>query len=273
MTEFKEALGLSIWKMERAGVAFRRPRVKRGSGGYSSFGSCLCVRSKTGLPKGKRLAFAPVGRKSPRSYCLMTPLNVPYASLHSSALVLVFKSRKVAVRQVPAEGMSLVPSATLALESSVTQPVEVKAKRKRKTKSEYAALALLPVELKEKDKHKGGRPKLEDKEELKCVSSLVSVACHDWLHAAADRQGISVSRVIRWLIDGAGTKRVEQRMGQLMRQGLSEEERKQLRDLAGMAANLNQAAKLANRDGYAAHATALVDLGKKIREQVNAFNK
>jgi len=177
------------------------------------------------------------------------------------------------VRQVQAEEISLVPLPTSASEPPVTQPVEMKAKRKRKTKSEYAALALLPVEPKEKDKHKGGRPKLEDKEELKCVSSLVSVACHDKLHAAADRLGISVSRVIRWLIDGAGTKRVEQRMGQLMRQGLSKEERKQLRDLAGMAANLNQTAKLANRDGYVAHATALVDLAKKIREQVNVFSK
>jgi len=203
----------------------------------------------------------------------MTPLNATYCSLHSSAFIFVFEGRKATVRQAQAEEISLVPSPTSTSVSPVTQPIEVKAKRKRKTKSEYAALALLPVESKEKDKHKGGRPKLEDKEELKCVSSLVSVACHDRLHAAADRLGISVSLAIRWIIDGDGTKRVQQRMGQLMRQGLSEEERKQLRDLAGMAANLNQAAKLANRDGYAAHATALVDLGKKIREQVNAFSK
>lgn len=114
---------------------------------------------------------------------------------------------------------------------------------------------------------------MEDKEELKCVSSLVSVECYDQLHAAADRLGISVSLAIRWLIDGAGTKRVQQRMGQLTKQGLSEQERKQLRDLAGMAANLNQAARLANRDGYTAHATELVDLAKKIREQVNTLNK
>lgn len=203
----------------------------------------------------------------------MISLNASYASLHSSSLILVFKSQKVAVRQVKAEGMSLVPAATLASESLVAQPTGVKVKRKRKTKIEYAALALLPVEPKEKDKHKGGRPKLEDKEELKCVSSLVSVACHDRLHAAADRLGISVSLAIRWLIDGAGTKRVQQRMGQLTKQGLSENERKQLRDLAGMAANLNQAARLANRDGYAAHATELADLAKKVREQVNAFSR
>jgi hypothetical protein len=177
------------------------------------------------------------------------------------------------LRQLQAEELSFVPSPTSTSEPLVAQSVEIKAKRKRKTKSEYTALALLPTEPKEKDKHKGGRPKLEDKEELKCVSSLVSVECHDWLHAAADRLGISVSRVIRWLIDGAGTKRVQQRMDQLMRQGLSEEERTQLRDLAGMAANLNQAAKLANRDGYAAHSTVLGDLAKKIREQVNAFSK
>jgi len=231
------------------------------------------VRSKTGLPKGKRLAFAPVGRKSPRSYYFMTPLNAPYSSLHSSVLIFIFEGRKASVRQVQAKEMSLVSFPTSASEPPAIQPVVIKAKRKRKTKSEYAALALLPVELKEKDKHKGGRPKLEDKEELKCVSSLVSVACHDRLHAAADRLGISVSLAIRWIIDGDGTKRVRQRMGQLTKQGLSERERQQLRDLAGMAANLNQAAKLANRDGYAAHATALVDLAKKVREQVNSFSK
>lgn len=203
----------------------------------------------------------------------MMPLNASYSSLHSSALVFVFEGQKATVRQVQAKQMLLVSFPTSASEPPVTQPVEVKAKRKRKTKSEYAALALLPVEPKEKDKHKGGRPKLEDKEELKCVSSLVSVACHDRLHAAADRLGISVSLAIRWLIDGAGTKRVQQRMGQLTKQGLSENERKQLRDLAGMAANLNQAARLANRDGYAVHATELVDLAKKVREQVNAFSR
>lgn len=177
------------------------------------------------------------------------------------------------VRQVKAEEVLLVSLPTSTLKLPATQSVEVKAKRNRKTKSEYAALALIPTEVKEKDKSKGGRPKMEDKEELKCVSSLVSVECYDRLHAAADRLGISVSLAIRWLIDGAGTKRVQQRMGQLTKQGLSEQERKQLRDLAGMAANLNQAARLANRDGYPAHATVLLDLAKEIREQVNAFSK
>jgi hypothetical protein len=203
----------------------------------------------------------------------MTPPITPDFSLHTSPLVFVLKSRKAVVSQLKAEEVLLVSLPTSALELPATQQVEVKAKRQRKTKSEYAARALSPQPVKEKDKSKGGRPKIEDKEELKCVSSLVSVECHDWLHAAADRLGISVSRVIRWLIDGASTKRVQQRMDQLMRQGLSEQERKQLRDLAGMAANLNQAVRLANRDGYPAHATVLLDSAKKIREQLNAFSK
>jgi hypothetical protein len=203
----------------------------------------------------------------------MTPPNASYSSLHTSPLVFVYEVRKVVVRQLQAGEISLFPSLALASEPLVAQLVGAKTKRKRKTKREYAAMALLPVETKEKDKHKGGRPKLEKNEKLKCVSSLVSVACHDRLHAASDRLGISVSQVIRWLIDGAGTKRVQQGMAQLMKQGLSEKERKELRDLTGMAANLNQAAKLANRDGYAAHATELGNLAKEIREQVNAFNK
>lgn len=202
----------------------------------------------------------------------MTDQNAPDSYMPASPSGFIFGIRKSGPVQ-PQEEVSPVSASTLAADTLVTQPVDPKAKRKRKTKSEYAALALLPVELKEKNRHKGGRPPLEDKEELKCVSSLVSVACHARLHAAADRLGISVSLAIRWLIDGAGTKRVQQRMGQLTKQGLSENERKQLRDLAGMAANLNQAARLANRDGYAAHATALGDLAKKIREQVNAFSK
>jgi hypothetical protein len=259
--------------MEEACVASRRPRVFKAVGEDSRSYTRFYVRSKTGLPKGKRLAFAPGGRKSPRFCLFMTSLNTPYSSLHMSSLVFVFGVRRVRVNQLKAEKMSLVPSSTSTSALPVIQSVEIKAKRKRKTKSEYAAMAMLPVEAKEKDKHKGGRPKLEEDEKLKCVSSMVSIACYDKLHVASDRFGISVSQVIRWLIDGAGTKRVQQGMGQLMKQGLSEKERKELRDLAGMAANLNQVARLANRDGYVAHATALVDLAKKIREQVNAFSK
>lgn len=199
--------------------------------------------------------------------------NAPDSTPAASPSGYIFGVRKPVPVQSQIEEISSAPSPASELKPLVLQSVEVKAKRKRKTKSEYAALALLPVEAKEKDKSKGGRPKMEDKEELKCVSSLVSVECYDQLHAAAGRLGISVSLAIRWLIDGAGTKRVQQRMGQLTKQGLSEQERKQLRDLAGMAANLNQAARLANRDGYPAHATVLLDSAKKIREQLSAFSK
>ena len=156
-------------------------------------------------------------------------------------------------------------------DSTVTQPVEGKAKRRRKTKSEYAAM--LRPEPKEKDKHKGGRPELAEEDKLKCVSSLVSIACYDHLQATSGRLGISVSQAIRWLIDGPGTGRVRQRMGQLTKRGLSEEERKQLRDLTGMAANLNQLAKLAHTEGYGAHATELIASAERIRVQLKAFNK
>ena len=170
---------------------------------------------------------------------------------------------------------SLYPLALKVQESVPTLlPVEVegKAKRKRKTKSEYAAMPR--PEPREKNKqHKGGRPALAEEDKLKCVSSLVSIACYDHLQATAGRLGISVSQAIRWLIDGPGTRQVRQRMGQLTKRGLSEEERKQLRDLTGMAANLNQLAKLAHTAGYAALAMELVELADKIRIQLNAFNK
>lgn len=166
----------------------------------------------------------------------------------------------------------LLPAESLAKAVSVEiQLVAEKAKRRRKTKSEYAAMPR--PEPKEKDKHKGGRPELAEEEKLKCVSSLVSAACHDQLKATSVRHGISVSQAIRWLIDGPGTGRVRQRMKQLTKQGLSQEERKQLRSLAQMAASLDQLAKLAHAEGYAAHATALMELAAKIRVQLKSFSK
>jgi len=114
---------------------------------------------------------------------------------------------------------------------------------------------------------------MAEEEKLKCVSALVSAECSDQLHAVAGRLGISVSQAIRWLLDGPGTKRVQQQMGQLTKRGLSEEERKQLRSLTGMAADLNQVAKLAQTEGYATRATELVELAEKIREQVKTFSK
>lgn len=188
-----------------------------------------------------------------------------------SPATFVFSVRRSAPVQPQGEETPLVPLVATEVEAPANQLVEVKPKRKRKTKSEYAAMP--PAKPKVKDKSKGGRPEMAEKERLHCVSSLVSVECHDQLHAVSERLGISVSQVIRWLIDDPGTKRKQQRLGQLMQRGLSEEERKQLRSLAGMAANLNQLVKLANAQGYAAHATKLMDSVEQIRELVKAFSK
>lgn len=193
------------------------------------------------------------------------------SSPSKSPSTFVFGVRRTAPVQPQGEETPLVPLVATAVESPANQLVEAKLKRKRKTKSEYAAM--LPAEPKEKDKSKGGRPKMAEEEKLQCVSSLVSVECYDQLHSISKRLGISVSQVIRWLIDGPGTKRMKQRMGQLMKQGLSEEERKQLRSLTGMAANLNQLAKLAHTEGYATRATELLDLAEKIRELTKDFSK
>ena len=200
----------------------------------------------------------------------MTRLNVPDSSAPESLSSFVVGVQQV-VPVSPQKEETLAIEALTEPNSTVMPPEKVKAMRKRKTKSEYAAMP--PREAKEKDKHKGGRPELAEQDRLKCVSSLVSVACYDRLQATSVRLGISVSQAIRWLIDGPGTGLVRQRMVQLTKRGLSEEERKQLRTLTGMAANLNQLAKLAHIEGYAAHATEVVNVAEKIRTQLKAFSR
>ncbi|SFQ83121.1 plasmid mobilization relaxosome protein MobC [Hymenobacter arizonensis] len=200
-------------------------------------------------------------------------MTLPNASASPASNLLfppILEGQRSVPRPSPIE--ELLPAESLAEAVLIeAQPVAEKVKRRRKTKSEYAAMPR--PEPKEKDKHKGGRPELAEEEKLKCVSSLVSAACHDQLKATSVRHGISVSQAIRWLIDGPGTGRVRQRMKQLTKQGLSQEERKQLRSLAEMAANLNQLAKLAHAEGYVAHATAVMESAVKIRVQLKSFNK
>lgn len=122
-----------------------------------------------------------------------------------------------------------------------------------------------------KDKGKGGRPS-KGNEKLKGISTLVSPARYDELHAAASAMGVSVSELVRPFVDPAGA-RAQERIRQILKQGLSQEERKQLRALAGIAANLNQLAKLAHAENYARHATELTSLAATIRDLVKSFSK
>lgn len=122
-----------------------------------------------------------------------------------------------------------------------------------------------------KDKGKGGRPPKGDAK-LRGISTLVSPARYNELHAAASAMGVSVSELVRPFVDPVGA-RAQERVRQILNRGLSQEERKQLRALAGVAANLNQLAKLAHAENYARHATELTSLAATIRDLVKSFSK
>jgi hypothetical protein len=121
------------------------------------------------------------------------------------------------------------------------------------------------------DKSKGGRPKKGD-EKLKGISTMVSPVRHAQLHAAALDLGLSVSELVRPLVDPKGA-RGERRIGKIIRRGLSLEQRKGVRTLAATAASLDQLAKAAEAAGDVAHAAALVAMAKQIREVIKSLNK
>lgn len=121
------------------------------------------------------------------------------------------------------------------------------------------------------DKSKGGRPKKGD-EKLKGISTMVSPARHAHLHAAALDLGLSVSELVRPLVDPQGA-RGQRRIGKIIRRGLSLEQRKGVRKLAAIAASLDQLAKVAEDAGDVAHAAALEAMAKQIREIIKSLNK
>ncbi len=86
-------------------------------------------------------------------------------------------------------------------------------------------------------KKKGGRPTKKLKRELR-ITARFSKLEHYILQQKAGKAGINVSEFLR---QAAITGKVSAR--------LTEEERKVIRQLIGMANNLNQMAKVANREG------------------------
>ena len=97
-----------------------------------------------------------------------------------------------------------------------------------------------------KPKRLGGRPKKEPSEKLKSITTHVSAARYDELQegAAAVRQPIS--QFVRPLVE-AGVKVRKRPVLQL-----TVEQDGYLRQLAGMANNLNQLSKRAHQSGFAA---------------------
>ena len=121
------------------------------------------------------------------------------------------------------------------------------------------------------DKSKGGRPKKGD-EKLKGISTMVSPMRHGQLHAAAQDLGLTISELVRPMVDPKGA-RGQKRVGRIIRQGLSLEQRKGVRSLVVMAAELDQLAKAAQAAGDIVHATALTAMAKQIREVIQSLSK
>lgn len=105
--------------------------------------------------------------------------------------------------------------------------------------------AVVPIE-EPKPKRLGGRPKKELSEKLKSVTTHVSLARYEELRAGAEAVRQPMSQFVRPLVE-AGVKARKRPMLQL-----SVAQDGYLRQLAGMANNLNQLSKRAHQAGFAA---------------------
>jgi hypothetical protein len=97
-----------------------------------------------------------------------------------------------------------------------------------------------------KPKRLGGRPKKEPGEKLKSVTTHVSLARYQELQAGAEAVRQPVSQFVRPLVEAS----VKARKRPVLQ--LTVEQDKYLRQLAGMANNLNQLSKRAHQSGFAA---------------------
>ena len=97
-----------------------------------------------------------------------------------------------------------------------------------------------------KPKRLGGRPKKEPGEKLKSVTTHVSLARYEELEAGAAAVRQPLSQFVRPLVE-AGVKARKRPILQL-----SVEQDGYLRQLAGIANNLNQLSKRAHQSGFAA---------------------
>lgn len=128
-----------------------------------------------------------------------------------------------------------------------------------------------PVTVVRKEKSKGGRP-AKGSEKLKVISTMVSPVRHAQLHAAARELDLTISELVRPMVDPKGAHG-QKRVARIMRRGLSLEQRKGVRSLVMMAADLDQSAKDAQAAGDTTHACILTVTAKQIREVIQSFSK
>ncbi len=139
--------------------------------------------------------------------------------------------------------------------------------------SEQAPVAVeqAPVAAVRKEKNKGGRPEKGD-QKLKVISTMVSPVRHAQLHAQAQDLDLTISELVRPLVDPKGA-RGQKRVARIMRLGLSLEQRKGVRSLVMIAADLDQAAKAAQAAGDTVHAAVLTATAEQIRAVIKSFSK
>jgi len=97
-------------------------------------------------------------------------------------------------------------------------------------------------------KNKGGRPKKGPAEKLKYpVKFMLPTGDYYSLKAKADSAGLRIAEVARLAVIGVNIK-----------PRLTPEEAGSIRQLSGMANNLNQLARQANKEGFSAHKESCV---------------
>ncbi|WP_188563921.1 hypothetical protein [Hymenobacter frigidus] len=128
-----------------------------------------------------------------------------------------------------------------------------------------------PVAAARKEKSKGGRPEKGD-QKLKVISTMVSPVRHAQLHAAAQDLDLTISELVRPLVDPKGA-RGQKRVARIIRRGLSLEQRKAVRSLVMTASVLDQFAKAAQAAGDTVHAAALTAMAKQIRAVIQSLSK
>lgn len=128
-----------------------------------------------------------------------------------------------------------------------------------------------PVAAVRKEKSKGGRPEKGD-QKLKVISTMVSPARHAHLHAVAQDLDLTISQLVRPMVDPQGA-RGQKRVARIMRRGLSLEQRKGVRSLVMMAADLDQQAQAAQGAGDTVHVAVLTETAKQIRAVIQSLSK
>ena len=99
-----------------------------------------------------------------------------------------------------------------------------------------------------KKKRSGGRPKKQASEKLKCVSAMISPASYAEFHAKAEEFGMSVSMLLRYVLEPKAIE-VKARIARRLPGLLTIEEGRVRRELAGATGSLYQLAQQARAEG------------------------